>query len=266
VAGTGTHKINLPLVIASNTDLSVAAGATLKISDPVTVNGGVSLNASPTGTVTYESTVTLLPAASIAFSSSQHLRALDVGDNATATMQQNGSRVLEADSLEISSTGGKVDLKNNRMIFRGQSSTSDWDGTAYTGISGYVASGQLTTSMPDAATQLTSLAVKTTGSDTQVVYTYAGDSDVDGLVDGDDFAAIDAGYSSNLKGYVNGDFNLSGKIDADDYWLIDRSWSRQTTAFGAAPIVGASPVPEPASVGVLVTGLAAMLLRRRRNA
>jgi hypothetical protein len=261
----GTQKINLPLVIASTTDLSVANGATLKISDPLTVNGGVSLNPSPTGTVTYESTVTLLPAASIAFTSSQHLAGLTVGANATATVQQNGSRVLEADSVSISSTGGKVDLKNNQMIFRGQGA-GNWNGSAYDGVTGLVASGKLTTSMPDAAQSLTGLAVKTAGSDTKVVYTYVGDANADGVINGDDYASIDAGFSANLKNYANGDFDYNGKINADDYFLIDRNYSAQGAPFAPASLPGGvSAVPEPASLGIVAMSLGAMFARRRRR-
>src|SRR5207237_2594456 len=77
------HKINRPLIITSNTNLDVANGATLKISAPVTVNAGKMLTQSVTGTVTYESTVTLLSGANITFGSSSHLAALDLGPTAT---------------------------------------------------------------------------------------------------------------------------------------------------------------------------------------
>ena len=56
----GSHKLNLPIVVASNTNLNVAAGTTLRISDPVTVNSGASVVQSGAGTVLYESTVNVL--------------------------------------------------------------------------------------------------------------------------------------------------------------------------------------------------------------
>ncbi|HWP41380.1 MAG TPA: hypothetical protein VNL70_10680, partial [Tepidisphaeraceae bacterium] len=62
----GTHKINLPLTIASNTTLEVASGATLKLSDPVTVLAGKTLSESGSGgSVVYESMLRIQDGASV---------------------------------------------------------------------------------------------------------------------------------------------------------------------------------------------------------
>ena len=93
-------------------------------------------------------------------------------------------------------------------------------------------------------------------SDVLVMYTYAGDMDLDGDVDGDDYFRIDQGFQSHgaLTGYENGDLNYDGKINADDYFIIDRNYSRQGSPFAAAltRLAGVSAVPEP---GWLVEGL-----------
>ncbi len=53
-------------------------------------------------------------------------------------------------------------------------------------------------------------------TDVLVKYTYFGDANLDGKVDGPDYARIDAGFLSNgsLHGWYNGDFNYDGKVDA----------------------------------------------------
>jgi hypothetical protein len=61
----GAHKLNLPLVIASNTQMNLAGGTSLLVSDPVTVTAGKTLTQSGTGTVTYQSTLTLENTASV---------------------------------------------------------------------------------------------------------------------------------------------------------------------------------------------------------
>src|SRR5205814_9155372 len=103
-------------------------------------------------------------------------------------------------------------------------------------------------------------------SDVLIKYTYNGDTDFNGKVDGADYARIDTSFNNqvtqgNIAGWVNGDFDLNGKVDGADYALIDAAFNSQ----GAA-LRGTLAVPEPqvvALVGVLVAGFTA---RRRRSA
>ena len=79
------------------------------------------------------------------------------------------------------------------------------------------------------------------GTAVLVKYTFAGDANLDGKINGDDYFAIDSGYAAHASGYVNGDFNYDGRIDADDYFLIDAnaSQAQTTTGIGAATAVAA---------------------------
>jgi fibronectin-binding autotransporter adhesin len=109
--------------------------------------------------------------------------------------------------------------------------------------------------------------------DVLVKYTYFGDANLDGRVDGSDYALIDAGYASGgaLTGWYNGDFNYDGVVDGSDYALIDNAFNNQgarltsPTALVAAVTGEVSPsaVPEPASLGLL--GLTAAGLFGRRH-
>jgi hypothetical protein len=70
-----------------------------------------------------------------------------------------------------------------------------------------------------------------------IKYTYDGDSDLDGDVDADDYARIDAGSAQkNSPGFVasyrTGDLDYSNSVNSDDFFLIDRAFSTQGSALG----------------------------------
>jgi hypothetical protein len=115
-------------------------------------------------------------------------------------------------------------------------------------------------------------------SDVLIKYTYYGDANLDGKVDGTDYSRIDNAVLSNgtLTGWFNGDFNYDGVINGSDYTLIDNSYNTQGASLAAelsgpsaqinAQIAStSSTVPEPASAGVLLCGSLALLSRRRRK-
>jgi hypothetical protein len=70
--------------------------------------------------------------------------------------------------------------------------------------------------------------VAVSAGDILVMYTYAGDVNLDGLVDASDYGIIDNYFQfPGTSGYVNGDFNFDGVIDASDYGLIDNAFQLQ---------------------------------------
>ena len=122
-----------------------------------------------------------------------------------------------------------------------------------------------------AATETGTFAGKTvTGASTIAMYTYAGDLNFDGLVDGADYGTIDNFVQfPGTEGYANGDFNYDGVIDGADYGIIDNTIQRQgaplvgATAAAAAAHVTVSTVPDPAAVGLLLAALSARRARGR---
>ena len=220
-----------------------------------------------------------------------HIRQNSVTLNADATIPQNGTPAGTSNikTLVISSQA-KLNLYNNNLIT--QSDVGTWNGSAYTGVTGLVQTGRhggdwngkgITTWMTQALapSALTTLAVAANSvlgktnfggqsvgaADVLVMYTYDGDADLNGVINGDDYFRIDSGYASHATGYVNGDFNYDGRIDADDYFIIDRNYARQTTPFAQADTLDAASgviaVPEPAGIAML--GLVAMIGGRRRR-
>jgi hypothetical protein len=212
---------------------------------------------------------------------------LAVGDNAKITLAADGTRMVRTDELSVSATGGKVDLKNNSMIIAEDAGT--WQDGNYTGIAGLVKAARgagtwngnsgITTSMADAVSGITTLAVAAAGdvgidtfadqsvspNDTLVMYTFNGDANLSGTLDADDYFAIDSNHhrSGEVFGFAKGDFNYDGAINGDDYALIDAAYFAQAGGFSLAPSAGVSSVPEPSLLGLALVPLFAATRRRR---
>jgi hypothetical protein len=110
-----------------------------------------------------------------------------------------------------------------------------------------------------------------------VKYTYYGDANLDGIVNGADYQQIDNGFGMHLTGRSNGDFNYDGVVDGSDYSLIDNTYN-QLSASGASPLAiianpsdltdspsATSAVPEPGAISLLSFAVLGVLGQRHRR-
>ena len=304
----GLQKVNLPLTIASNTSFNVATGSTLLISDPLTINPGLAVTTTSAangggGTVTYQSTVTVGNNSTFALAAATVAHAFTVNASSAVTIPTTptGSHgLLQLDSLALDPTA-KLDLANNALLVH-NGSVATLSALAKTGLAG--TAGLVSSTAAANASHNTAVGVvantapggsplygsgttlglfngvSPVASDVLVRYTYYGDTNLDGKVDGSDYARVDAGFLAKgaLTGWYNGDFNYDGKVDASDYTLIDNAFNTQTTNLATsadpaglsaaatdevAPVTAA--VPEPASAGVAAAAVALLAARRRQR-
>jgi hypothetical protein len=212
-------------------------------------------------------------------------------------------QVLVTGGLSLSGSIGvltsKLDLSNNDAIVQGGDLgivTSEieqgYKGGTWQGSAGIVSSTAASNS-----THLTALGAilnddgthtgnalyasfdgNSTGEgDVLIKYTYYGDANLDGKVDGADYSRIDSAVLANRSspgsatGWFNGDFNYDGVINGSDYTLIDNAFNTQGAQLAAvvstaqiAPLIEGAAVPEPTSLLVFSTTALALLGRRRR--
>jgi hypothetical protein len=300
--GGGTDKITLPITIASNTTFNVAIGSMLSISSPMTINSGNTLNQTGGGIVSYTSNITVETGAFFALANFSYIHSLTLVGAANVQVNAhdgNSPTVLKLDTLSAGA-GSQLDLTNNAMIVtNGNLATlnaeaaSGFNGGNWNGSKGIVSStaandsSHLTAigiiqnstdgSLTGAALYNTFEGQAVNAGDIIAKYTYYGDTNLDGQIDGSDYSRIDNGYLTSATGWYNGDFNYDGVIDGSDYTLIDNAFNTQGADINSQisspgvistaqiAISGTTAVPEPATLGLLGISLIGLLNRSARK-
>jgi hypothetical protein len=317
----GSTSVYGAVTSTNGSKIIVTGGATATFFDPVSMNTGSEFRVSTastavffgavtggatftgTGTKDFEAGMSALSSALVSSGSTivqqgASLTAaaiqenvLQVNGNVSIAPNGTSAGTSKVSSLTVAS-GAKLDLANNKLIVTG-GPVGSWNGSAYTGVAGQIASGRnggnwggsgIVTSM--ASGNLTTLGIATaqqagraggnfgglpvSASDALVMYTYGGDANLDGKINVDDYTRIDFNVPLGASGWYNGDFNYDGKINVDDYTIIDFNVGIQGAQFPAGSSVdgelsGVSAVPEPASLSIFGLAAASALGRRRRQ-
>ena len=303
-AAAGANTLEAAVAISANADWTLATGSTLTLAGPVdlaghtlTKKGGGTLTVSGTqdhaagsvmaaeaGTVILNSDAASdgipdltveVSGGAVHFGSTQHLAALNV-NTGSSQLTAGGANVLTVKALSIDTADASLDLTDNALLVDYTGGASPFDA-----IQGYLAAGcnggawdglGITSSVAAAHPQgLAALGVLDDGEKVIVDYTWAGDANLDGVVDSNDYDKIDTAWALwTGEGIVPdggfrwavGDFTYDNMIDSNDYDLIDRAWAlpEGTPLGGGAP----APTPEPASAALVLAGLAWVARRVRR--
>jgi hypothetical protein len=288
IVQNGTQEINLPTTIASNTIFNVAGGSTLVIADPLTINSGKTLTTSGNGTVNYESIVNILGGGVATFSNSTHAYQLSVAATAKANLSSpTGGTVLEVNNL---SNSGTVNVANNTLIvnYSGGAdpiatiraelisgyANGGWNGAGIDSTSAAARAGTYALGYADSADPGNPAGLAS--GTIEIKYTLMGDANLDGKVNGADFAILATNFNKAINGssgWDEGDFNYDGKINGADFAALAANFNKgaSTSAdisaldeFAAVNGLSAS-VPEPATAGLAILGAVGALARRRRG-
>ncbi len=266
---TGTQKLTLATV-NSYTGITVVNGGTVELA----VSGAL-----PVGTA-----LTIAAGASV------------VMDNNTGLLTLTS---LNLDPPRSGAAVGKLDLGNNGLVLHnGNLATITADIASGANQLGWNGSTGITSSSAEfSPSHLTSLGIvlnvsgqgnavysstfdgttglNLTASDVLVRFTYVGDANLDGHVDGSDYSLIDNGMLQHRTGWQNGDFNYDGTIDGSDYTLIDNAFNTQGASFSSgianpdvaitSQIAAENSVPEPAGLGLIASIAALLTVRGKRG-
>ncbi len=111
------------------------------------------------------------------------------------------------------------------------------------------------------------LAVTYSADDVIVTAAFAGDSNLDLIVDELDLALLAANWNQTGKTWAGGDFTGEGTVDAIDLYVLSRNWGAAVPLNEAIESAFAGiAIPEPATGLIGLIGLTLMMRRRRRTA
>jgi len=235
----GNQKINLPLVFASDTAVTVDPSATLTIADPTIIKANKTVTKS--GVVNFTAPLTI-----------------EAGGSLVSTGAAMG--LFAAPSI---AAGGEIDVTNTALNidYHGQASVAStikdqlttgyadgaWNGTGINTSS--AVAGQLGLGWVDDSASQT----------VRVKFTRYGDANLSGTVDSTDFNAFVTGYGDTTTGvWATGDFNYDGKVNTLDFNMLAGNFGQSAPAAALGSVV-----PEPASIAGIVIGSLACLRRRR---
>ena len=179
---------------------------------------------------------------------------LTIGTDATLTMAAD-SGLISASSLQINS-GGSVNLGNNELVlnFGGGSDPKSqilqylksgydggkWDGSGINSSLAAISGGAYAVGFADGAD---GVVAGLANGQIELKYTLNGDANLDGAVNGTDFAILASNFNKGVTGgWDQGDFDYSGSVNGTDFAELAANFNKGATLNppGLSPAQGAS--------------------------
>ncbi len=246
---SAANFFNAGTTATDQNSLTVSAGTWTFSGDPAATSANLTVNDNATVVFTAGATGSGINA--------RHLAALNIGATAIAQIAAPPThadrQLLVTNTLSIT-TGGKLDLSgNDAVITSGNIATLTgllttgfagglWNGAGIQSTAAAAGTGHLTAIGSLLNTAANGQPIYGSGTTlglfdgispatTAVLlkYTYYGDANLSGTVDGSDYPLIDNGFNNLLTGWYNGDFNYDGVLNGSDYTLIDNAFNTQPT-------------------------------------
>jgi predicted alpha-1,2-mannosidase len=243
VNGANVQVDARPIVLSNVQQMSLAPG---NGTDALSLNASSLSLSIPAGNAALFSSITINAGAlSVTTTASGHATVVTSGLTLSGSTN-NWTSQLDLGNADLILHAGNLTQTNSQIVSGYHRGT--WTGNGITSSSAAADTAYLTALgmiVEPAATNIDNQPVN--AGDIVFKFTYYGDTDFNGKVDGSDYSRIDYGYLHHLTGWTNGDFNYDGVIDGSDYTLMDNAFNRQGAILSA---VIAAKIAPPAVAAI----------------
>lgn len=211
-----TNGVNTRYYYAPARAIINAAGASKTWIGPETGNWSAAANWSPTGAPVTTDSVAIF-ASQVTIASNTMIAGLTLTGGAALNLGENDL------IIDYTSTSPFAAIRQALIDGHGVSSVGIYSPAAQASF-GHTSLGyaEAWDALNLAPTETTTFAGFTVDATTVLVkYTYTGDADLSGQLDGDDYFRIDSNILSGGGTWAQGDFDFSGELNGDDYFWID---------------------------------------------
>jgi hypothetical protein len=234
---SGQHIIAAPVDLQSSTTLDVAAGGRLTISGTMTSAAyGITLTKAGAGAadisraragaaVLNQGTVRVLPNGTAA--STSIVKSLTIASSPTPGVSAARLDLTDNALVVDYDPGADSPLARIANLIREGHNAGAWDGNGIATSHGSATEFALGYGEASALSAVPPIFGLVDSSAVLVRFTRYGDTDLNGLINFDDYVRTDNGFNNQLASWINGDFDYNGVINFDDYVLIDFAFNNQ---------------------------------------
>jgi autotransporter-associated beta strand protein len=290
---TNLQTVNVGLAMQQNTNFNAAAGdltvgGNISGSFSITKTGAHTLTLTGTNTYTGPTTVSAgtlvvgaagaLPggaAVSINGGSAMQL-ALNIGAQTISSLAIPSTGMLDitTDAVIINYGSGPDPIASIAAYIASGYNNGSWNGP---GILSSIAAANPNTGIGFADSADPGNPAGLSAGEIEIVYTLLGDANLDGKVNGTDFAILATSFNQAVNGWDEGDFNYDGKANGTDFASLAANFNQglgasvaEVNGFALANGLAAvdpmlANVPEPDAIGLGLTAIGFFSTARRRR-
>ncbi len=269
----GDYTISGSGSIAGNGSLTKSGSGTLTLGTKNSYSGGTTVNA---GTVVVAVNGALPNgAATLTGGTLQLAMGTGLAKVTSLAISGNGTLDIVNNHLIINYGKGPDPIASIAALISSGYAGGSWSGTGITSTAAAANSGSYGIGYADSA-DLGNPAGLGSGQ-IEIMYTLLGDANLDGKVNGADFAILATNFNkavTGVSGWDQGDFNYDGKINGADFAALASDFNQGASqssiavvdAFAAANGLSLpTSVPEPACGVLAMAGGSLILARRKRS-